>query len=64
MGFAFVPFTSPEEKVRLEQKLKAKKTERTTRPKSYRPPVTPNFSSGRRRSWKRDEFGFDKPEID
>jgi hypothetical protein len=54
-------FTSLSEiqKQRLREKAAVKKAERSALPQSHRPPRTPNFSGTSRRSWKKDDFGFD-----
>jgi hypothetical protein len=50
-----------DELLKIRESLERRKKEKATKPKGRRPPVTPNFSSGRRRSAKQDEFGFDVP---
>jgi hypothetical protein len=63
MGFSFLPIVrTAEEKRRLDERQAVKERERITTPRSRRPRVSANFSGDKRRSRKRDEFGFDLPE--
>jgi hypothetical protein len=49
-----------DELLKIRESLERRK-KNASKPKGRRPAVTPNFSSGRRRSAKQDEFGFDVP---
>lgn len=61
MGYRFPTFDSPAEKARIAAKLAVKKAERSAQAK-WRTRYSPSFSSAKRRSWKVDQFGFDRAE--
>jgi hypothetical protein len=59
MGFRDI-FYSEDEKRRLDLRAKIKEREQAAKPSGRRPRVSPNFSGGKRRSRKLDQFGFDE----